>query len=91
MIDNNPDVICQFNSSGEIIPLRVRITENGEFHTFTIKGYRNISVNGAYTTPDGIYVNGNTLIFECMIDVLGQRKTIRLYFGKKSLKWSVAV
>ena len=87
----NLDVICQHSSGGEIIPLRIRIKEDDEYHTFTIKGYKNVSTNGAYTTPDDVYVTSNIMVFECLIDVFGQRKSIRFYFNKNSVEWSVVV
>ena len=60
----NLDVICQHCHSGKIIPLRIRVTEDGENHTYTIKEYKQTTVDGAYTTPDGVFVCNGIIIFE---------------------------
>ena len=83
------DVICQHCHDGPIIPIRIRVKEDGEEYVYTIKGYKQISVDGAYTTPDGVYVTSDYLIFECKIAVFGQMKTIRLYFNKRNIAWSI--
>ena len=58
------DVICQHKYNGEIIPIRFRLmNEDGEYENYTIKGYRNISHPGPYTTPDNLYVSSSTYIF----------------------------
>lgn len=85
----NLDVICQHCHSGKIIPLRIRVTEDGENHTYTIKEYKQTTVDGAYTTPDGVFVSNGIIIFECHIVVFGQIKTVRLYFNKNRAEWSI--
>ena len=45
--------------------MRIRVTEDGETHTYTIKEYKQITVDGAYTTPDGVYVCNGIIIFDC--------------------------
>ena len=38
------DVICQHSADGTIIPIRVRVKdEDGEYHAYTIKGYKDIA------------------------------------------------
>ena len=83
------DVICQHCHDGQIIPIRIRVKEDGEEYVYSIKEYRQISVDGAYTTPDGIYVTSNYVIYECKVVVFGQMKPIRLYFNKSNIEWSV--
>ncbi len=87
------DVICQHKSNGEIIPIRFRLmNEDGEYENYTIKGYRPITHQGAYTTPDGIFVSGcTTLIYECVVVVLNFKKTVRLYFETRNCKWKLAI
>ena len=87
--EKNLDVICQHCCNGEIIPLRIRIAEDGELHSYTIKGYKNVSVDGAFTTPDNVYVTSNTVVFECIIEVFGHQKAIRLYYNKRNSEWRV--
>lgn len=85
----NLDVICQHCHIGKVIPMRIRVTEDGETHTYTIKEYKQITVDGAYTTPDGVYVCNGIIIFDCHIVVFGQMKTIRLYFNKNRVEWTI--
>ena len=38
------DVICQHSRDGSLIPIRVRVVdEEGEFQSYTIKGYKDDS------------------------------------------------
>ena len=58
------DVICMHSKDGKMVPLRIRVTdEEGLNQSFTIKEYRELSHQGTYTRPDGVYVTGETLIF----------------------------
>lgn len=86
------DVICQHTKDGEIIPMRIRVTdEDGVYQIFTIKEYRELPRTGTHTTPDGISVCNNTLVFECKIIVFGQTRSIRLYYDIKQTLWKIAV
>jgi len=86
------DVICQHKADGEIIPIRFRLmNEDGEYETYKISGFRNISQPGTYTTPDGLYVSGSTYIFECQVIILDYKKIIRLYFDKSQCKWKMVI
>ncbi len=82
------DVICEFSREGTIIPITIRpADEDGEYQTYVIKGYRNLTGQGTRTLPDGVYVNDETLIFECNIIVFGIRKLIRLYYKTDEHYW----
>ena len=86
------DVICQHKSNGDIIPIRFRLmNEDGEYETYTIKGYRNITHPGPYTTPDGLYVSNNVYIYECLVVVLNYKRKVRLYFDTHNCKWRIAI
>ena len=86
------DMICEFRADGDIIPLRFRIQdEEGEYHTFSVREYRDLSHKGTYTTGDGVFVTNNTLVFECRIDVLGSQKTVRLYYDVNRSRWRYTV
>ena len=86
----NVDVICLHYMDGSMIPLRIRICdEDGEYHTYSIKEYKDMSGRGAYTTSDGIYVTDHVLYFECRIVVLGQLRRVRLYYNRRSEIWTV--
>ncbi len=85
----NVDVIAQFNTDGKVIPIRVRlIDEDGARHEYTIKEYREIDHPGCgVALPNGIYVTGNTLIYECKIVVFGHIKRIDLFYKAEDMAW----
>lgn len=86
------DVICQHSADGTIIPLRVRVAdEEGINHIYNIKEYRNLSMNGAYMSADGIYVTNDIIVFECSIVVFGTKKSIRLYYRVSKSRWTMAI
>ncbi len=76
----NVDAIVLYTKEGEVIPLKIRLTdENGERREFVIKKYRSVGGRGTQTLPDGMYIAGDTLAFECYIQVAEQMRMIRLY------------
>lgn len=84
------DVICQHSADGTLIPMRVRFKdEDGMYQTFEIKGYREIPINGAKTTSDGVYVTEKTYVFECKIYPFGQERRIRLYYEPSGIVWKI--
>ena len=90
IIEHTVDVICQHNRDGEVIPLRLRVCdEEGELHAYTIKGYRDLTGRGTYTTRDGIYVTDHMLVFECHIMVFGRIRTVRLCYDQARNLWAL--
>ena len=93
MIDSKAkpvDVICQHSRDGGIIPLRVRVRdEEGEFQTYRIQAYKDLSHRGTRENPDGVFVTDNTFVFECAITVFGLRKVIRLYYEPNNNVWKM--
>jgi hypothetical protein len=90
--DEKLDVICEHKSDGDIIPLRIRIrNEDGEYHVFSIREYRDLSHRGTYTTGDGVFVTNNTLVYECHIEVFGTQKTVKLYYEPHRSLWRYTI
>ena len=84
------DVICEHSRDGTVIPIKVRaVDEDGEFQTYSIKEYRDVSHNGTRTMPDGVYVTNGTIVFECNIIVFGRKRLIRLYYDPTGLVWKM--
>ncbi len=84
------DVICQHSRDGTIFPIKIRtVDEDGEYQTYTIKGYRDLSHQGTREMPDGVYVTNDTLIFECFIAVFGRRRLVRLYYNPSGIVWKM--
>ena len=46
------DVICQHTREGNMIPIKIHIQdEEGEFQTFVVKSYKDLSHKGNFTMP----------------------------------------
>lgn len=85
------DLICMYSKKGDIIPLRIRVTdEDGLPQVYSIKKFKNLSHRGCMQMPDGVYVTDNTLIFECSILILGTEKTVRLYNTPPKTVWQIS-
>lgn len=87
------DVISEHKSDGSIIPLRLRfMNDDGEYETYTIKGYREAEKKGTHTTQDGVYVGDATFVFECLVITAGMKRIIRLYYDPRiNSKWKLAI
>lgn len=85
------DVICQHSRDGMITPIRLRlIDEDGITQVYDVKGYRKMSINGAYTTLDGVYVTQQDVVYVCRILTHDTMKNIRLYYAPQTGKWQLA-
>ncbi len=75
------DVIAMFSKEGDITPMRIRLVdEEGVRRSFDIKSFKEIGGKGAQTLPDGMYISGTTIAFECMIEVNRVSRLVRLYY-----------
>ncbi len=85
------DVICEHTADGSIIPLKLRVKDdNGEYQSYRIDSYRDLSGRGSYDTQDGIYVTNETVYFLCSISVFGRSKNVRLYYKMNEGIWRLA-
>lgn len=87
--DNRIDVICQHTRDGKIIPLKIRVKdEDGEFQSFTVQGYRDLTHPGRYTLGNGVEVSGcNIKTYECKIVVFGVEKIVRIFYNASENLW----
>ena len=87
--DNRIDVICQHTRDGRIIPLKIRVKdEDGEFQTFMVQGYRDLTHPGKYTLGNGVEVSGcNIKTYECKIVVFGVEKIVRIFYNASENLW----
>lgn len=84
------DVICQFTSKGDVIPLRIRVKDcDGMYQTFTIKGYKELSNPGEYSSPYDTLVHSNLWTFLCKIQVFDQIKTVKLFYNTRENLWKL--
>ncbi|MBO7387621.1 MAG: hypothetical protein J6Z09_10555 [Lachnospiraceae bacterium] len=84
------DVICQHSRDGTISPMRIRmVDDDGEYQTYTIKGFRDMSHQGTKEMPDGVYISDRTLVYECNIMTFGRQRMIRLYYEPTSTAWKM--
>ena len=87
-------VICQHNTDGRIIPFRFRIKdEDGEYHVYTIKEYKDLSHRGVFTNPDGVEARTDVYEFECEITVFKKRRRVKLLYKSSAYasEWSVCL
>ncbi|MCR4643691.1 MAG: hypothetical protein K5697_16900 [Lachnospiraceae bacterium] len=85
------EVICQHGKDGEIVPMRIRLTdEDGLKQAFRIKEYRDLSHLGTRTMPDGVYVTDKILVYECRILVFDRLRMVRLYYDPAAMIWKMS-
>ena len=82
------DMIFKTMADGELIPVRFR----GSGGVSDIRGYRRITPQGEYTTPDGVYLSSKVLYFEVECTSGGNR-LIRafMYYDKDDTRWYVSL
>ena len=84
------DVICQYTTEGDIIPLRIRLKdEDGVYQTFVIKSYKDLSTPTEFLSPYGTKVHCLNWNFECKVQVLNMTHTINLFFNTKDCLWKI--
>lgn len=84
------DVICQFTSKGEVIPMRIRIKDaDGMFQTYNVKAYKEVSNPGEYNSPYGTLVHSYNWTFDCKIQVMNEIKQIRLFYNIRENLWKL--
>lgn len=85
------DVICQHRTDGTIIPMKIRtMDEDGEYQTFTVRSYKDMSHCGSSVpAPDGVVITNHTWTFQCKILVFGAEKLIRLFYNAYENSWKV--
>ncbi len=85
------DVICQHSRDGTLMPMRVRVVDDdGQYQTYTIKGYRDISHQGTRELPNGVYVTNRTYVYECQIFSFGKQQIITLYYEPNGTVWRMS-
>lgn len=85
------DVICQHKADRTIIPLKIRLRdEDGEFQTFAIRAYKDLTSYGRYNMPNGFVCAMNHIYkFECKIAVFDREQTIRLVYNSTDNEWLI--
>ena len=87
MIDgkNAVDVICQHSKDGTIIPLRVRlVTEDGEYETFTITGYRRLENDPALGSANRTFIS-----FSCKVQAHERERRFKLSYNTYQMLWYI--
>ncbi len=85
------DVICQHKRDKTLVPLKIRLAdEDGEFHIYQVKAYKELGPGDVYCMPNEIVVGNNHLkAFDCKILVFDQIKIIRLFYNSYENLWKV--
>lgn len=85
------DVICQHTREGNMIPIKIRIRdEEGEFQTYVVKGYKDLSHKGAFTMPNGVTATRTIFPFDCKIIVFGRERIVHLYYNSSDHIWRIS-
>lgn len=89
-IDKFADVICMHKRDGTIIPIKIRIEDDdGEFQTYKIKAYKDLTHYGNCTLPNGISISNYMWEFECKIEIFNIEKRIILHYNIRDNSWRV--
>lgn len=84
------DMICQHTREGNMIPIKIRIQdEEGEFQTYVVKGYKDLSHKGSFTMPNGITATRTIFPFDCKIIVFGRERVVHLYYNSSDHIWRI--
>lgn len=84
------DVICQHRRDGSVIPLKIRIMDDdGEYQTYLVRAYKDLTHPGEYKLPNGVNVYGRFHKFECKIIVFGVEKRLQLLYNTATGIWLV--
>lgn len=84
------DVICQHKSDGSIIPIKIRVEdEDGEYHIYQIRAYKDISMHNTCNMPSGARASSHIWVFDCKIMVFNMEKRIQLFYNAYDNVWRV--
>lgn len=84
------DVICQHTNDQRIIPMRIRLKdEDGMIQEYNIREYKDVTVHGSYSMPNGIRVTNDIWSFECKILVMEHLRRIKLHYHARDNIWTI--
>lgn len=84
------DVIAQHTTKNEIIPLKIRIQdEGGSYQTYSVKGYKRVNAVGKVTLPNEVTVSSHIKYFQCKLNLFGKEKIIGLSYNFYQQEWYV--
>ena len=85
------DAICQLTKDGEIIPIKIRLTDDdGVCQEYKIQNFRIIPKEKDLFSPDGLFVSHSTRVYECKIIVFQRERIIYLYYRDGDGIWCIA-
>lgn len=86
--DRKLDVYCLFRNDGIVLPIRVRLfDEDGERQEYSIHRYRLIDGAGKENVPKAEMFRHSTVTFDCVIEVFGKERIIRLMYASSDMQW----
>ncbi len=89
--DNRIDVICQFTRNAEIIPIKIRITdEDGVRQEYSIQAYKDTTPGQTNVQPNGVKVSPDNKIFLCKINTFNSSRQIKLFYNSHEHLWRLA-
>ena len=84
------DVIAQHTTKNEIIPLKIRVQdEDGEYQTYSVRGYKTLNVAGKVVLPNEVSVTNHIRYFQCKINTFNKEKIVGLTYNFYEQAWYV--
>lgn len=89
----NIDMICQHNTDGSIIPLRIRMEDDdGMMQEYKVRAYKDLSYRGnMFDMPDVSRIHTSGIYpFDVRIESFGCERTLRLFYNSYEHTWKLA-
>ena len=86
----NIDMICQHNSDGSIIPIKIRMEDDdGMMQEYKVQAYKDLQYKG--NTPDVSRIQSSGVFpFDVKIESFGRERTLKLFYNSYEHTWTLA-
>ncbi len=92
-ITKNIDMICQHNSDGSIIPLKIRMEDDdGMMQEYKVRAYKDLRYKGStFDMPDVSRIHTSGIYpFDVKIESFGSERTLKLFYNSYEHTWKLA-
>ncbi len=86
----NIDMICQHNSDGSIIPIKIRMEDDdGMMQEYKVRAYKDLQYKG--NTPDVGHMHTYGIFpFDVKIESFGRERTLSLFYNSYEHTWTLS-
>ena len=79
-----------FRNDGIVLPIKLRLfDEDGVRQEFCIHRYKLIDGAGKENLPKAEMFRRSTVTFDCVIEVFGRERILRLMYASSDMRWSL--